>query len=219
MADDWFRSKTWTKNDREHFETRLARARATSRAQYIRIQAVELADSASADARAAAGELFGRLIRDFGEDDLQVAMGHTDKARWHQARGELREAVDHYRQGVAHEDGLSGGALRWGGDLSLAELLIELDGDLDEAQEMLERASKSGLAFRSQRWRWFVADARVANRRGDPQRSASSARAGLDLLTEDQPDFPRHPDLGHIDAAAETIREVRQLAAATPRRR
>ena len=39
---DWFRRKAWTKTDEEEFFTKLNRARKDGRAQYLKIQAIEL---------------------------------------------------------------------------------------------------------------------------------------------------------------------------------
>ena len=41
----------------------------------------------------------------------------------------------------------------------------------------------------------------------------ASAEAALSLLADDSPDFPRHPDVGHIKTDRRTIREVKRLAA------
>jgi tetratricopeptide (TPR) repeat protein len=211
VADDWFRSPSWGKHDRELFETKLARARKRSRAQYLRIQALSLAESDDRAARAAAGELYERIFSEYAEDELQVTMAHTDKARWHRQRGEEEKAVEHYRHAVALEDALGG--IDCGADLDLAELLVERDEDPDGAQTMLDRAADNGLAFKSQRWRWLATDARLARKLGERDRSMASASAALELLDDDSPDFPRHPDLGHSDADGSTIREVKRLAA------
>jgi len=45
MATDWYRCKLWTKAEEEHFFAKLGRARKDGRAQYLRIQAVELVDT------------------------------------------------------------------------------------------------------------------------------------------------------------------------------
>ena len=37
---DWFRKKTWAKDDEEHFFTKLSRSRKNGRAQYLKIQAI-----------------------------------------------------------------------------------------------------------------------------------------------------------------------------------
>ena len=39
---DWYRRKTWTKIDEEEFFAKLGRARKDGRAQYLKIQAIEL---------------------------------------------------------------------------------------------------------------------------------------------------------------------------------
>jgi hypothetical protein len=105
------------------------------------------------------------------------------------------------------------GGIDWGADLDLAELLVEGNGRLDEAQTMLDRAAAKGLAFKSERWRWLVTDARLAATVGQRDRSMASAGAALKLLDDDSPDFPRHPDIGHIDTDGPTIRKVKRLAA------
>jgi len=39
---DWYRRKTWTKTDEEEYFAKLGRARKDGRAQYLRVQAIEL---------------------------------------------------------------------------------------------------------------------------------------------------------------------------------
>jgi tetratricopeptide (TPR) repeat protein len=211
MSDEWFRSPSWREEDRELFEAKLGRAQKRNRAQYMRIKALSLAESDDKAARAAAGELFERIFSEHPDDELQVTMAHTDKARWHRKRGEQDQAVEHYRRAVALEDALGG--IDWGADLELAELLVERNEDLGEAQRMLDRAAVKGLAFKSQRWRWLVTDAQLAAKVGERDRSVASSGAALKLLDDDSPDFPRHPDLGHIDTDRRTIREIKRLAA------
>lgn len=48
---------------------------------------------------------------------------------------------------------------------------------------------------------------------GQRDRSMASSGAALKLLDDDSPDFPRHPDLGHIGTDRRTIREIKRLAA------
>lgn len=211
MSDEWFRSPSWREQDRHLFETKLSRARKRDRAQYLRIKALSLAESANNENRAAAGELYERLFTEHSDDELQVAMAHADKARWHRERGEHAEAARHYRRAVALEDTLTN--LDSGADLDLAELLVELKQDLDEAEAMLDRAAAKDMPFTSQRWRWLVTDARLAASVGQRDRSAASARAALELLDDEAPDFSRHPGLGHLEADHGTVREIQRLAA------
>lgn len=196
------------------FEDKLSRTRKHTRPQYLRIKGLALAESKNRRARSAAGELFERVLREHPDDDLQVAMTHADLARWHRSEGREEEAARHFREAVACEDALSGGGLDWGADLDLAELIVSRRESeaFDEAARLLDRAAKSGLAFRSQRWRWHVTRARLAALTDDPTGAQEHARAALDLLGDERPDFPRHPDLGHISTDAATVQEVRDLA-------
>lgn len=210
VATDWFRSESWSDADREFFEEKLRRARPHSRAQYVRIQGVTLATSPDRRARHAAGDLLQRVVEEFSDDELQVAMAHADLGRWHRESGRLSEAAEHFREAVAMEDRM--GNLHTGSDLDLAEVLAETETAPDEARALLDRARDSGLAFKSQRWRWFVTDARLAAQGGDDARKRESAREALSLLDDHAPDFARHPDLGHIETDRRTLKEVRRLA-------
>lgn len=42
---DWYRRKTWTKRDEEEYFNKLGRARKEGRAQYLRVQAMELVET------------------------------------------------------------------------------------------------------------------------------------------------------------------------------
>ena len=66
MAEEWFRRKTWTQEDREAFFARLKRSRGLfHKAQYLRVQAYELAETGKQEAIAAALALIEMLIRDY----------------------------------------------------------------------------------------------------------------------------------------------------------
>ena len=42
---DWYRQKSWAKIEEEYFFTKLGRARKEGRAQYLKIQAIELVET------------------------------------------------------------------------------------------------------------------------------------------------------------------------------
>lgn len=211
MADDRFRSSSWTDGDRQRFEAKLARARKTSRAQYLRIQAWHLAQSDDANARDAAGALYRRVLDDYRDDELQAAMAASDLGRWHRRRGEVVEAIEAMRAAVSQEDAL--GSLDWGADIDLAEMLLETGGDPAEVERLLARAGARRIAFKATRWRWFVASARLARNAGDHERAREHAASALGELADEEPDFARHPDLGRIEADPDVVREMTSMAA------
>jgi hypothetical protein len=59
---EWFRSGDWSSDAQQDFETRLGRARARNRAQYLRIKAVALIDAGNLDA---ATSLLRRVVDDY----------------------------------------------------------------------------------------------------------------------------------------------------------
>ena len=96
----------------------------------------------------------------------------------------------------------------------MAELLIrsETADDPTEAHRLLEQAASAGLTFKSDRWRWFVAHARLAARAGERQAASSAARSALEVLGNARPDFARHPDVGLVTADEATVEEIKALA-------
>jgi hypothetical protein len=115
-------------------------------------------------------QLLRRVITDFPDDLLQVASAHYTLGQALARRGDLTEAVEHFRacrairRGMAHQGEV---------DLALAETLTALretstsGGDSDaEALLLLDEAAAS-VAFLSQHWRIGVTRSRLLNRRGD----------------------------------------------------
>ncbi len=68
MADEWFRSPAWGPEDRADFEARLARARRTSRGQYLRIKGLALKDAGD---REGARSLWLRVLDDESASGVQ----------------------------------------------------------------------------------------------------------------------------------------------------
>jgi hypothetical protein len=112
--------------------------------------------------------------------------------------------------------------IRWAQDL-----LTEITADQDayryqraSAFELLaEACRKAGqwkLAVQAleQCIRYLAATARA--RRALGQDPAPPARRALDLLEDDKPAFPRHPDVGRVHASAQTVRELHDLARDAP---
>src|SRR6187431_2548661 len=96
--DDWFRSTTWTETDQANFWTRLARARPANRAQYLRLQAETLSTTRNPRLALYAIELFGRLLKEYPTDKVQIAMTYPSLARTHELIGNTSAAAADYRR-------------------------------------------------------------------------------------------------------------------------
>jgi hypothetical protein len=214
VDDEWYRSSAWEEADQEHFEEKLRRARPRSRAQYIRLKACALWGSKRDDERKFAPALFQRVIREHPDDELEAAMAWADLGRFHVEEGEHELAADALRSCLDVEAALGGG-LHTGSDLVLAEVIVSAEwaDRYSEALDLLEAAERAGLTFKIDRWRWSITQARIAGRSGRDADAKSFAAEALALMDDPSPDFPRHPDVGLIDADHITIQELKRLAA------
>ncbi|MBS7231116.1 hypothetical protein KHA90_08770 [Flavobacterium psychroterrae] len=68
MAIEWYRRKSWTKIDEEEFFAKLGRARKSGRAQYLKIQAIELVDTKEIYLLNIAKVLLQKILTDYPED-------------------------------------------------------------------------------------------------------------------------------------------------------
>jgi predicted Zn-dependent protease len=210
MADEWFRSDHWSTKGQEDFEQRLRRARAFNRPQYLRIKALALlGNGGKAEARGAR-ELLVRVVENYPEAG-DVVMAHEHLAELDLREGQRASAKDHYRTALrlAPERHVYGDAA-----LRLPELLIE-DGEAkgrSEAESLLANVADQNLVFSSQRFRYAVARARLAQAAGNVADARRYAGDALREVAREAPDFARHPDVGFVDADRESLKELRRLA-------
>jgi Tetratricopeptide repeat len=216
VPTEWFRSPDWSRAAQKDFEGRLARAREHNRAQYLRVKALALLESPEPDVRASGRGLLDRLIAGYADRaPMEVCFAHELLGNAYRREGRLREAEGHYRtcMSLARPDrsGTSGVY-----DLSLVEVLLispedrtaEAAGLLAEVRQYMQ----THPSFNHELFRCEVASARLAEKTGDRQRAAVSARRALELAAIDRRQLPRHPDVGLVRTDDATLRELRLLA-------
>lgn len=154
MAPDWFRTPGWSACDREDFETRLKRARVTSRPQYLRIKALAIEE----EMPGAAEELLRRIVADYVERWPEVASAHERLGDLRTRAGDQQSAEVHYRSALDTSPTLSGttGEVQF----KLGELLLDRDGPTDEVYAMLDAAERH-MALNKSVFRWRALSARV----------------------------------------------------------
>ncbi len=214
MADEWYRDPRWDQRIEDEFERRLSRARADNRPQYLRVKALTLLEEGGGKERSAARDLLQRVIDDY-PGSLDVVIAHEGLGEFYEKVGAFEEAEAHYRAALhlSLEGYVQGDA-----HLRLPELLIRTGQvqKLADAEAILATIDlERDLAFRSQRFRYAVCRARLAVVRDDAEEASNYAAAALQEAATDTPDFPRHPDVGHVDADESLLRELRQLVQTT----
>ena len=97
---EWFRRTTWSPQDQEEFQQRLMRSRSTfHKAQYLRIQALHLAEVGTAPLLEAAIALLNQLITQF-PDPGELPSAHQQRARCLSDLGRHREALEAYEAAI-----------------------------------------------------------------------------------------------------------------------
>jgi tetratricopeptide (TPR) repeat protein len=204
---DWFRSASWDAQAQEDFERRLARARPTSRPQYLRIKGLALVSSG--EHRGARG-LFQRVIQDDGGSiQSRMALEHLgDLAR---KTGDRKAAEGAYRELLGRWPDLN--ATSGMVEVSLAELLLDSSPpQVSEAMALLDSAIKRRtLVFNSQLFRWHIALIRADEALGETSAAKRAARTALSLLDRGS-QFSRHAGVGVATADSETLSWLHRLA-------
>jgi hypothetical protein len=208
VVKEWFRSRAWGPEDQADFETRLGRARKTSRSQYLRIKGLALEAAGHIDG---ARSLWLRVLAD--RDGSPVM-------RWPTLEhlGDLdfddnpEEAESRYRQLLTEDPTLSGTTQM--AEVKLAELLTRkaTPAALDEAWKLLE-AWRTGRhsPFPANHFKWAVARARWGEAAGKPAVTCESARQAI-IFSEAGAPFARHPGSGVVNAEKQLLNWLRARA-------
>ena len=210
--DDWYRQTDWSEASRARFFARLARSRgAFHRAQYLRIQALSLAETGEADKIRAALDLLRRIFAEFPEE-FDVPMAHLQAARCYDALGDLEGAIEHFDHAVAEQ------AKRPNLDVGIAHeypWFIVRHGLVAKYDRALEVLTGASTVFPYQRFQESASRAFIAAHRGELGAARASAQAALEAASAQKSPFSRHPNVGLVgDRHREWLGRLEVLASA-----
>lgn len=208
--DDWYRGSAWDERTRELFEEKLSRARPHTRAQYLRIKGLGLTASENDTLRAAGRDLLRRVLDEHPDDELQITLAHSELALSLADDRAFVEAAEHYRVAMEGPSNVVTHA-----QLGFAEVVLQAGwvDRYDEALDMLLKDEASHDPFPARRFRWNLAAARLASRRGHAADATELAKLALRALEETESPFVQHKKLGLASADEQTIQELRRIAA------
>jgi tetratricopeptide (TPR) repeat protein len=212
MADDWYRRKTWTPNDREEFFARLRRSRgAYNKAQYARIQACELLTIRMHEAYLAALELLDMILAEWREE-AQLASVFHHRAECFSGLGDLPRAIDAYRQVFqmqrVHKRELTMAHLDFGW-LVATTPLPEL---YDEALAVLCEFHRD--MFPVDRYRASAIQALILDSQGKHEQARSYASLAIEAAAARHSGFRYHAKLGLVASPDKKVHERLQSLAA-----
>jgi tetratricopeptide (TPR) repeat protein len=101
---DWYRRKTWTETDKIEFFAKLGRARKDGRAQYLKIQAIELIETNDNELIDIAESLLIQLLNDFPENKFEKSSALHALGDIYKFRQNIDKAIDYYKQAFDFEN-------------------------------------------------------------------------------------------------------------------
>jgi hypothetical protein len=211
--DDWFRRRSWSSKDETEFFARLARSRgAVHKAQYLRIQAGELADVGRPKLTRVALDLLCKHLAEFS-DPYERTQAHRDAAECHAQLGENDEAVKHFRLSI--EENRRAPHIEPGTTLAFPWFIVsrQLTDLYDEALRTVESAH---AAFPVQLFEVAAVRAVISEFRGETHAAAHYAREALQAANLRESQFRYHRQLGLVGSEHSAVVERLKKLAASP---
>jgi len=142
---DWYRRKTWTNRDEEEFFAKLKRARVGGRAQYLRVQAIELVETKQKELLAVAESLLNTILTEYPEARIEKSPALNALGEIYKLRNDYEKALDYYSRSLDFEKVFPN--VITSSYLDFAELIIKTSRkDLYEtAETLLEKKLKNEL--------------------------------------------------------------------------
>ena len=194
---DWYRLSTWTDEDRRNFRARLERSRgASSRSQYLRIQALHLAE-ATPPCLEGALELLDEFLRDYPTEATQLSQAHAQRGSCLARLGRHDEALAAFQSSLAAERRFP--YSKCDAYLDYADLVVQAQRTelyKDALAEINKR--EPGGPFPIQQYRIGVAKAFLCEALGRMAEARDAALRAIAASGETQSPFQYHRDLGIV---------------------
>lgn len=202
---DWYRHTAWTREIEDEFEHRLSRSRG-QRSEYLRIQAVTLADQDIPRLAPIAIRLAKRQL-ELSPVGISAAQMWGTIAKACITLGQLDEAVDAYRQAIRLEAGRPN--VRGYHYIDFAwhvatNAAVALYSEVLAAVE--ENLEERDMIFPANQYRFFGALALIAADSGDRVEATRMAKNAVSAAESKQGPFWRQPLLGLLKRSTDPIR-------------
>jgi tetratricopeptide (TPR) repeat protein len=197
--EDWYRKKTWTIQDREDFLARLKRSRGTcNKAQYARIQAIELLATKNPLLIQPALDLLDLILSDWPQESSQLASTYAHRAECFLRLGRLDEAIAEFRKTFEQQRKNPGWITNAHIDFAWLVSTRRLQNYYTEALDRLgEFGDKSGI-FPIIEYKTNAARALIAHQQGQLQQAKNWAKDALQAAGITQTKMRYHPTVGLV---------------------
>lgn len=100
---EWYRQKSWSKEEEDYFFNKLGRARKDGRAQYLKIQAIELVETKEEKLLEVAEFLLNQVLSEYSDDRFNRPGTLVTLGNIYQLRNNHDKAIDYYKQAIDFE--------------------------------------------------------------------------------------------------------------------
>jgi tetratricopeptide (TPR) repeat protein len=171
---DWYRRKTWTKTDEEEYFAKLGRARKDGRAQYLKIQAIELVATKDPKLLDVAELLIQKLFADYPDDKLERSSSLETLGDIYKYRQQFDKAIEFYKEAVLFEKAYPN--VQTQAYLEYSELVVKLkkQDEYDVAEQIVSKRVK-GLMFPIEKYKAFSILSIISNFKGDKEKATEYA--------------------------------------------
>ncbi len=100
---DWYRRKTWTKNDEDEFFTKLHKAKIDKQVQYLRIQAIELMKTNNEAYLDVVEKLLNKILIDYLDNNFEKSLVFNTLGEIYLKKENYEKALSYFAKSLAFE--------------------------------------------------------------------------------------------------------------------
>jgi len=194
---DWYRRKTWTKIDEDEFFAKLGRARKDGRAQYLKIQAIELISTKNKELLEVAKILLNKMLTEYPNDDFNKGSALHTLGNIYRELNDYEIAIDYYKQALDFEQVYPN--VRTQAYLDYSELVIKtgkIEKYDDVENTLLERYS--GLLFPIEKYKVNSILSIINSYKNRPDKAKHYAELAEKNATAEISELRYHKNLGVV---------------------
>ncbi|MFT3796521.1 tetratricopeptide repeat protein [Flavobacterium sp.] len=122
---EWYRRKTWTEIDEEEFFAKLSKTRKDGRAQYLKIQAIELVETENEKLLKVAESLLNKMLTEYPDDSFNKSTALKILGDIYSKIGNENIAIEYYKRAIDFEKIYPN--VKTQAYLNYAELIVKLN--------------------------------------------------------------------------------------------
>ncbi len=194
---DWYRKKSWSKEDEADFFLRLGRARKDNQSQYLKIQGIELTVTDDPKLWTVAESLLLRVVNDFPSDRFNRSSSLHTLGEIEEKRRNNDKALAWYKQALAFEN--THASVKTQADITFSVLAVKTNrsSEYPYIKELLEDRAGS-LSFPIEKYKVHSVLAIIAHEDGNPTTAKAHAEQAEAAVAALNSGFANHRDLGLV---------------------